>query len=170
MVGEDSGEQRGRCSFYAANSPSAAKGSLHPLWTVVVATVVATGALQRGPHGLRSAQTPRSGRCMDSLGLATVLLVMRRSSVRFRQAAPRLTRRFAESEPPNQPRNWLQPHYRPTISGVLCAVLGVWPGREPRRPSGHELCSQHRINPGQDLLRGLRWMRRSSCRLGRSPL
>ncbi len=59
-----------------------------PLWTDVVATVVATEARQGGPRGLRSAQTPRSERCMDSLGLATVLLVMRRSSVRFRQAAP----------------------------------------------------------------------------------
>jgi len=60
----------------------------------------------------------------------------------------------------------LSPHYL----GVLCAVLGVWRGREPRRPSGRDLRSQHRIDPGQDLLWGLRWMRCSSCRLGRSPL
>ncbi len=86
-----------------------------PMWTVVVAT----GVLHRGPRELRSAQTPRSERCMDSLGLATVLLVMRRSSVRFRQAAPRLAGRYARFQPPGKPPNRIQPHYRPTISGCF---------------------------------------------------
>ena len=103
-----------------------------PMWTVVVATVVATGVLHRGPRGLRSAQTPRSERCMDSLGLATVLLVMRRSSVRFRQAAPRLARRYAESQPRGKPPNRLLPDYRPTISVCFAQFSESGAGRHVR--------------------------------------